>query len=65
MKLEFSKPEVDHFKEVCNFTIQEEKILDLRLKGLSITEISIAIPTSESTVNRRIKSIKRKIYKVL
>ncbi len=65
MKLEFSKPEVDHFKEVCNFSKQEELILDLRVKGLSITEISLSIPTSESTVNRRIKSIKRKIYKVL
>lgn len=65
IKLEFSKPEVDHFKEVCNFTIQEETILDLRLKGFSIIEISLLIPTSESTVNRRIKSIKKKIYKVL
>lgn len=63
MKLEFSKPEVEHFKEVCYFTEQEEKILDLRLKGMSITEISLIIPTSESTVNRRIKSIKKKIYK--
>lgn len=65
MKLEFTKAEVDHFKEVCYFSEDEEKILELRLRDKTITEISLTLDMSEATVNRRIKSIKKKILKSL
>lgn len=65
MKLEFTKAEVDHFKEVCYFSEEEEKILELRLRNKTITEIALKLTLSEPTVNRRIKSIKKKILKSL
>lgn len=65
LKGEFTKPECDRFRELCNFTEDERKVFDLRVKGKSITEISLALCMADATVNRRIKAIKRKIYKVL
>ena len=65
LKGEFTKPECDRFRELCNFTEDERKVFDLRVKGKSITEISLDLCMAEATVNRRIKAIKRKIYKVL
>ena len=40
-------------------------MFDLRVKSRSIIEIQNELNMSESTVNRRIRNIKRKIYKVL
>ena len=65
LKGEFTKPECDRFRELCNFTEDERKVFDLRVKGKSIVEISMSLCMSDTTVNRRIKAIKRKIYRVL
>lgn len=65
IKLDFSKKEVEYFKENCYFTDEEEKILDLRLKGYSIVEIHMTLAMSERTVSRRIKNIKRKILRAI
>lgn len=65
LKGEFTKPECDRFRELCNFTEDERKVFDLRVTGHSIIEISMTLCMAESTVNRRIKSIKRKLYRVL
>lgn len=65
MKLEFTKKEVDYFKENCYFTDEEEKILELRLRGNTIISIAFMLHLSDKTVQRRIKSIKKKILKVI
>ena len=65
LKGEFTKPECDRFRALCNFTEDERKVFDLRVKGKSIVEISMSLCMSDTTVNRRIKAIKRKIYRVL
>ena len=65
MKLEFTKKEVDYFKENCYFTDEEEKILELRLRGNTIISIAFMLHLSGKTVQRRIKSIKKKILKVI
>lgn len=65
LKNEFTKPECDRFRELCNFTEEERKVFDLRVTGRSIIEISLALSMAEATVNRRIRAIKRKIYRVL
>ena len=62
LKGEFTKPECDRFRELCNFTEDERKVFDLRVTGRSIIEISIALCMAEATVNRRIRAIKNKIY---
>lgn len=65
IKTEFTEPECDRFRRECNFTDDERAVFDLRVRAHSIIEIQTALNMSEATVNRRIRNIKRKIYKVL
>ena len=65
LKNEFTKPECDRFRELCNFTEEERQVFDLRVTGKSIIEISMTLCMGETTVKRRIKGIKKKIYRVL
>ena len=64
-KLDFNKNEYNYFIEYCNFSDRQKQILDLRRKGKSIVAISLELYLSERTVNREIKRIKHKIYKVI
>lgn len=65
IKTEFTRPECERFRRDCNFTDEERAVFDLRVQARSLVEIQQALHMSESTVNRRIKNIKRKIYKVM
>lgn len=65
IKTEFTELECEWFRKVCNFTPQERAVFDLRVKDSTIVQIQERLNMSESTVNRRIKSIKAKIHKVL
>lgn len=65
IKTEFTEPECDRFRRECNFTDEELKVFDLRVKNHSIIEIQHKLNMSEATVTRRIRSIKKKIYKVM
>lgn len=65
IKTEFTQPECERFRRECNFTDEERMVFDLRVKACSLVEIQQKLNMSESTVNRRIKNIKRKIYKVI
>lgn len=65
IKTEFTQPECEFFRQQCNFTDEERAIFDLRVKAHSLVEIQHKLHMSESTVNRRIRNIKRKIYKVI
>lgn len=65
LKTEFTEPECEWFRTVCNFTPDERKVFDLRVQDQSIVAIGIKLNMSQSTVNRRLKNIKRKIIKVL
>jgi len=65
LKTEFTRPECEFFRQQCNFTEEERAIFDLRVQAHSLVEIQHKLHMSESTVNRRIRSIKRKIYKVI
>ena len=65
IKTEFTESECERFRRECNFSDEERAVFDLRVRAHSIVEIQSALNMSESTVNRRIRNIKRKIYKVL
>lgn len=65
MKFDFTKKEYEFFLNNCFFTEEEEKILLLKLKGNTTLQISIKLNLSTSTVDRRIKSIKKKILKLI
>ena len=62
-KFDFSYNEYQRFIERCPFTDEEIEILNLRRKGKSRIQISMALNMSDGAVDRRIASIKRKISK--
>ena len=41
------------------------KIFEMKIKDYSITKIAMELNISESTANRRVKELKRRIMKVL
>jgi DNA-binding NarL/FixJ family response regulator len=50
-------------KAACSFTPDEEAVFNLKADGKSIVSIAMRLNMSEASVNRRIRSIKRKIYR--
>ena len=65
LRTEFTEIECRKFRDECNFTPDERRIFDLRVKDHSIIEICSTLHMTESTVNRRIRNIKNKILKVI
>ncbi len=52
-------------RETCGFSDDESDILDMLRHESSVTKISLACCMSESTVKRRIRSIRQKIEQEL
>jgi predicted metal-binding transcription factor (methanogenesis marker protein 9) len=60
-----SKPELDYLRENCNFTTDEEKLLDMASKRMSDIQIADKLNISTSTVTKRKKSLAIKITEYL
>lgn len=65
IKTEFTRLECDRFRQDCNFTPEERAVFDLAVQNKSNIQIGLELGMSQSTVTRRIKTVKRKIIKVL
>ena len=65
LKLEFTKNEVENIKSKVYFSEIQERIFEYRLKEYSITKMAMLENVSESTINREIKKIRKKIARVL
>lgn len=65
LRLEFTKQEVEQIKNKLYLSEIQERIFEYRLKEYSITKMAMLEKCSESTINREIKKLKRKISKVL
>lgn len=63
MKLFYNVDEINFIKSKVYFTSLEEQVLDMWLKGSTIVESSMKLNISISSVNRRRKSILKKIEK--
>ena len=61
----FTKPELDMFRENCNFTDEELQVFELLSKDKTIIYISMELNFSESKVSKLIRRVKDKIIKVL
>ena len=61
----FTKPELDMFREKCNFTDQERKCFELKAKDYTNTQLSMKLNISESTVSVTMKRVRAKIYKII
>ena len=64
-KFDFTRAEYD--KIIYDAMLNDElaKILELRIKGYSIIQISMEMNLSESTVKNRLKELRDKILKVI
>jgi len=59
---------LDEFESICNKAMLNDElkqIFEMKIKGYSIVQMAIKLNMSESTVNRRIKQLKKKIMKVI
>ena len=65
LKLDFTKEEVNQIRDKVYFSEMQERIFEYRLKEYSITKMAMLENCSESTINREIKKIKKKIMKIM
>lgn len=62
---EFTVPELEKFRMLCNFDEDELQYFNLRAKHKSNTYISLEMHMSSSKISKLSKSVKAKIIKVL
>lgn len=62
---DLTKSEYEELKDKLMLNEELSKILEMRIKGYSITKMSIEMNMSERTINRRIKELKKKIMKII
>lgn len=65
MIFEFTKAEFDSIVEKAMLSEELAKIFEMKIKDYSITKIAMELNISESTANRRVKELKRRIMKVI
>lgn len=65
MKFDFTRKEYERIIDELMLSDELSKVLRLRIEGKSITEMSEILHCSESTINRRVKVIKRKLMKLI
>ena len=65
MKLsELTMPEVNYLRQNGNFTDDEDVAFMMLTRGKTLTEIAIKLSVSETTVDRIVSRIKRKISRI-
>lgn len=62
---DFTVPELNKFRELCNFTPDERLYFELRARDKSNIEISLEMNVSTAQVSKIAKRVKTKIIKVL
>ena len=62
---DFTVPELNMFRELCNFTPQELEYFNLRSQGKSNVQISMEMNVSESQVSKLARKVKSKMLRVL
>jgi hypothetical protein len=65
LKLELTNDELEYIKSKIHFTPLQERIMEYRQDEYTITKMSMLENCSESTINREIKKIKKKMLKVI
>lgn len=65
LRLEFSRKEVEDILSKIYLNDFQKRVFEYRLLEYSITKMAMLENCSESTINREIKKIKKKIMKVI
>lgn len=62
---DFTVPELNRFRELCNFTEDEMTYFNLRAKDKSNVQIAMEMSISEAQVSKLARRVKAKIIRVL
>lgn len=62
---DFTVPELDIFRKLCNFTDDEREYFELRSRKKSNIEIALSMSVSEAQVSKLARKVKDKIKRVL
>lgn len=62
---DFTEPELDKFRTLCNFSDAELDYFNLRARHKSNVEIALAMNVSEPQVSKLAKRVKSKVIRVL
>lgn len=62
---DFTVPELNMFRELCNFTEDEREYFELRARGKSNVQIAMEMNVSESQVSKLARKVKSKMFRVL
>lgn len=62
---DFTKPELDFFRENCNFVGSEMELFELRSQGVPLEEIAEHLDMSVDGIKKVSKRVNKKIIKVL
>lgn len=62
---DFTVPELNRFRELCNFTQDELEYFNLRAKDKSNVQIALEMNVSEPQVSKLAKRVKSKMIRVI
>ena len=62
---DFTVPELNRFRELCNFTEDELMYFNLRAKDKSNIQIALEMNVSEAQVSKLAKRVKSKILRII
>ena len=62
---EFTVPELDKFRELCNFTPDELQYFELRSRYKSNVEIALTMNISEAKVSKLARKVKDKMIRII
>lgn len=62
---DFTIPELEMFRKLCNFTEDEMEYFNLRSSGMSNVQIAMEMNVSESKVSKLARKVKSKMFRVI
>lgn len=62
---DFTVPELDRFRELCNFTDDELTYFNLRARDKSNIQIAIEMNVSEAQVSKLARRVKDKMIRII
>ena len=62
---DFTIPELNYFRENCNFVGLEKRVFELRSQGIPLEEVAEILNMSVDGVKKISRKVNRKIIKVL
>jgi len=61
---DFTKPELDFYRENCNFVGTESDVFELRSKGIPLEQIAEMLNMSATNISRISQRVNRKIKRI-